>query len=69
MGERLKEVKTYRVDYVCDVCEEGRMKRDGGIVLMSEPPQYPHVCDKCGARQLFENSYPYITYRVVEGDS
>lgn len=32
-----------------------------GIALLSNPPQYPHVCDTCGAKKTFKSRYPLTT--------
>lgn len=55
MGEIRKEVRTYRVDYACDVC--GEIMEYGGICLTSYPPQYPHGC-KNGHNKTFPRIYP-----------
>jgi hypothetical protein len=40
--------------------------RPNGRVLMTMPAKYPHVCDHCGAENVFTNvSYPFISYRKM----
>ena len=66
MSEHDKEVKTYQVVYICDACGEGEMRPTGSL-LLTAPPQYPHVCDKCGASKTFREIYPRLEYRKFEG--
>lgn len=47
LKEKLTEVTTLRVEWPCPDCEDGYMVADN-MVLTSNPPQYPHACDKCG---------------------
>lgn len=35
-----------------------------GIVLTSNPPQYPHRCDRCRAEETFAREYPCLEYVV-----
>lgn len=53
MGELETRVRVYRVVYVCDTCNKGRMYKIGKH----------HVCSKCGARKIFDVDYPYIAYK------
>lgn len=62
MSESKTEVKTYNVDYICDECGKGKMKREGPC-LTSSPPQYPHICDNCGASVTSRRKYyPHAIY-------
>ena len=45
------------------VCECGGFMKPTGVCLTSYPPQYPHVCDKCGTNAGYRVSYP--DYRLV----
>jgi predicted RNA-binding Zn-ribbon protein involved in translation (DUF1610 family) len=67
MSERTYQVRTVGVEYVCDQCGAGTMQLRGNTMLMSNPPQYPHQCDKCGHRQDLLAKYP--TYRVERVES
>ncbi len=62
MREREYEVKTYKVHAMCDklMCD-GEMKHEGRA-LMSNPPQYPHICTECGNTENLREVYPRITY-------
>lgn len=61
MAEKRVEVKMYQVTYTCGACGVGKMKPTG-ISLMSNPPQYPHKCNKCGYENTFRSTYPKIVY-------
>jgi len=64
MPEQEFELETVGVEYVCDTCGDGKMI-SGNMVLTSIPPQYPCVCNKCGATANMGRSYPTtITRRV-----
>jgi predicted RNA-binding Zn-ribbon protein involved in translation (DUF1610 family) len=65
MPELSKEVRTYEVSYICDVCGKGEL-RATGVMLMSNPPRFPHRCNACGAEKIFGSKYPQITYGVGE---
>ena len=53
------DTKTTYVEYQCDKCKIGNMVRSGNIMLMTDPPQYPHKCDNCGNMENSNISYPY----------
>ncbi len=60
MAEIKREAKMFMVTYVCDKCGEGEMVlQRNKPVLMSNPPQYSHECDKCGDVQRLNKAYPY----------
>lgn len=68
MPENLQELKTYHVTYICDKCGEGEMVY-GGICLATNPPQYPHECNKCQNKQTFwDVHYPCKAYKVMSED-
>lgn len=64
MSETKTKIQPFQIDYVCNECGEGRM-RPTGLALLSHPPKYPHVCDKCGKERIFRESYPKIVYEEV----
>lgn len=43
------EVRTFLEKWLHDGC--GGEFNPTGISLMSNPPQYPHVCNKCGKEE------------------
>jgi len=55
MKEIKKEVKTYIVYAYCNC---GGKFKSTNICLTSYPPQYPHICDKCGKEEIFNFTYP-----------
>jgi hypothetical protein len=61
MTEVKRKLIPYRVNYVCDKCVKGHMKPTKEV-LLSNPPQYPHVCDYCGEKKTFWKRYPRIEY-------
>lgn len=54
-------LRPVQVKYVCDVCGEGEYLPTG-IMLTSNPPQFPHECDSCGDSQTFTEKYPTVRY-------
>ena len=54
-------LRPIQLDYVCDECGEGHY-RPTGTSLMSNPPQYPHRCDKCDHPHTFNERFPTIRY-------
>lgn len=56
--EKVANAQLILVEYVCDECQQGLM-RPNGVMLMSNPPQYPHQCTNCGSTKVFYNQYPY----------
>lgn len=59
--EKHFEVKTYQTRYECDNCKEGELLPTGKM-FMSNPPKFPHTCDKCGSEMIFNEKYPKLTY-------
>lgn len=58
-------VDVVKVCYECDYCKSGWMIFDG-MVLTSNPPQYPHTCEKCDHKKIFMKHYPYTDFRVKD---
>lgn len=54
----VREAKTYIIDMICEKCKTGVM-RPTGIVLTSNPLQYPHKCDYCGNEEVYDKCYPF----------
>lgn len=52
-------------EYACDTCKVGKMTPTG-MVLFSQPPLYPHRCDKCDKHLNLSQRYPNLAYRVVQ---
>ena len=57
MPEEEKEMRTFEVNYLCDEC--GEPVTFTGVMLASNPPQYPHVCKACGWGGKFRKHYPH----------
>ena len=71
--EKLTELRTYRVDFVCEMCGEGLMIYTRGPVLGESPifpsglpRQFPHQCSECGWEQYFHSTYPAFRYEDIE---
>lgn len=64
MSETTTPLICVRLEYRCDECGTGKMLPTG-YTLTSFPPQYPHVCDVCGASQNLRKCYPMVDF--VEG--
>lgn len=66
MPEVKHEVKTYKVDYKCDVCGRG-WYRPTGTVYPTYPAQYIHKCSACGAEiTVYGKKYPYTLTEKIE---
>lgn len=66
--EERTPVRMIQVDYKCPECKTGYL-RHTGMVLTSDPPQFPHKCNNpnCHYRETFMNkSYPYIDYEPIK---
>lgn len=62
MQEKRVPVNTYLVRLMCDKCDGGEMKPTGEC-LTSNPPQYPHRCDKCGHMERVRGkTYPRLEH-------
>lgn len=67
MAEVKYKLSMYEVDMICDKCSDGHMRPDG-VVLLSDPPKYPHTCDNCGATAVFPFMYPRVMYKYKGTD-
>ena len=63
LKEKRTEVRTYQVRLMCEKCDGGEMLPTG-ILLTSNPAQYPHRCNKCGHEDTPRGgkSYPRTEY-------
>jgi len=64
MSEKKQKIETYIVTYTCDLCKLGTMIPTG-IVLMSNPPKYPHACGICKAEAVLAYRYPKHVYETI----
>lgn len=60
------EVRPYKVEKLCEVCQKGKMLPTGSVFTMN-PPLYQHRCDgpKCGHTSSYNKAYPVIEYHAV----
>ena len=56
------EVKVFKEKLICDDC--GEEMKSTGVVLMTYPVQYPHVC-LCGKKTTLSEKYPRIAYEEI----
>jgi len=61
-----EKVEAYKIDKHCH-CGVGVM-RPTGSMLPSSPPQYPHVCTHCDAKDNYFREYPYIEYKIPSAE-
>lgn len=69
MPEHTVPVETVLVNYRCDTQDcEGTVIQDPNqkIAFMTDPIQFPHICDACGRQYTFTDKYPKIAYRHVK---
>jgi hypothetical protein len=59
MIENRERVNTFRVSAICECGGQFLMCN---VVLMSNPPKYPHKCTKCSKRSVFSEQYPRIEH-------
>jgi len=60
MPEQTFPIDVVCIDYICDICKEGKMIQQGSMNLTdSSNPKYPHTCDKCGHKQEFTEKISY----------
>jgi len=60
--EEISYLKPVLVKMKCDKCGNGYMKRANDTILLTSPPQYEHICEKCGHRETYCKSYPCIEF-------
>jgi len=65
MSETKTECRTYKVEYVCDVCAKGTMEATGSVID-TNPPQYQHICTACGHESYLETRYPEVCYEPIK---
>lgn len=60
MPETFAPITPLLVNYGCDKC--GTNMVPAGQAYLTNPPRYPHICPKCGARDTFSETYPVIRW-------
>lgn len=62
-----KEMKCVEQHLYCEKCG-AEMTRKGQI-LMSHPPQYPHICPQCGHEETHLKGYPCVDFVEVKDET
>ena len=58
------QVKVFREELFCEC---GGTMTPSGMPLTTKPPQYPHVCEKCGKSEIVSGeTYPRIVFEKVK---
>lgn len=68
MAEVNVPVETLVTQYRCDVSDcNGEVVRDHDqkVAYMTDPMQFPHICNECGKEYVFTESYPKVGYRYL----
>ena len=65
MPEKTFPVQVVGVDYICDVCGQGKMEQAGNVVFTTHPPQIPHKCSNCDYERAFIERYPTVRHQRV----
>ena len=62
------ELKKFIIRYFCEPCARkgGGEYLPTGVVLLSNPPQYPHKCNRCGETKVFNQKYPRYEYEQMD---
>lgn len=58
MVEIKRELRTYRVFYICDKCKKGKQVFQG----LASTEGYVHICEYCKHKQGLDAQYPYLEY-------
>lgn len=61
MAEVYNEAKAVIIRMMCD-CGGEMIQPANTVTLTSIPPQYLHVCNKCGKQELYYKQYPCVDY-------
>jgi hypothetical protein len=62
MPQSRTEVKTYELDYACDVAGCTGVMRPTGETVIDGKPLYTHRCIVCGTRLQLDLRYPTFAY-------
>ena len=68
MNTRIREVKTYIIEWVCekDGCD-GLMEHSvGAAALLVDPPKYLHTCNKCDHDEYYGEIYPKAKVEYID---
>lgn len=64
-----QEVKVFKETLHCDECEEAPELMFTGVVLTSNPPQYPYRCPLCEKTVHTRTTYPKVRHEPVNVES
>lgn len=59
MPEQTREVKTFRVDYICDACGKAPIEPTGSV-FFTDPIQYEYKRPACGRVTVKFERYPAV---------
>jgi len=59
--EKELDIKPIGIKMFCDKCKKGEMLPNGNM-LLSDPPQWEHKCNKCGHEENYKYKYPRIRW-------
>jgi hypothetical protein len=62
MGEQRYELKPFGVRYVCKC---GNEMEYTGQMLMSDPPQFVHLCNECNSKENLREKYPTVRWEAI----
>lgn len=57
--ENLSQSTSNVVEKQCENCKNGNM-RFNGIINMTEPKTYEHMCGSCGTKATYSIKYPQV---------
>jgi ssDNA-binding Zn-finger/Zn-ribbon topoisomerase 1 len=66
--EARRKVQPIMVNGICPACGEGLLVIDPtGQQMLTNPPQIPHKCEKCGAPfHVVGKSYPFLEWDILD---
>jgi hypothetical protein len=65
MAEQEFEIRPVGVKYICDKCSEGEMLPEGEASLSDGRTLYPHSCSKCGHKEVFNERYKKLIWKLA----
>jgi len=72
MGEEKKEVRTFEVNWRCNVCKLGfcraleNGKVEDNLLTNRRNNLWAHECENCGEKVILDGMYPHIRYEKKE---
>ena len=62
--EEFTEIKTLKINYLCQDCHKGFLIATGKL-LFSNPPQFIHTCSHCNEKTTLSKKYPYTIQKEI----